>query len=276
MNKTFILSTTIYLAVALISCSEKVGNPRNDTTDKEKIEQRDSDLTKCKTQQIPYKAKKIINAYPDQGLRYENNYIIFKDGTKILFDDGRKKNYEERLDDSDIEDMFFVPYDRKSKKPAYLSDCGRSRCEPFYKKMYGSTSQEVQKNLVIIDWFGQKLKITKVNGANKQLTKVAKDLAFIPHHKAFFKSAGTFYWRQVRGANRLSAHSYGIAIDIALGKSDYWLWTNPKAKETDKIHYANQIPLDIVKAFEKHGFIWGGRWYHYDTMHFEYRPELLL
>ncbi|MDP3291618.1 MAG: M15 family metallopeptidase, partial [Sulfuricurvum sp.] len=24
-----------------------------------------------------------------------------------------------------------------------------------------------------------------------------------------------------------------------------------------------------------HGFIWGGRWYHYDTMHFEYRPELL-
>ena len=27
---------------------------------------------------------------------------------------------------------------------------------------------------------------------------------------------------------------------------------------------------------EKHGFIWGGRWYHYDTMHFEYRPELLV
>ena len=27
--------------------------------------------------------------------------------------------------------------------------------------------------------------------------------------------------------------------------------------------------------FEKHGFIWGGRWYHYDTMHFEYRPEMI-
>ncbi|MBP9613702.1 MAG: M15 family metallopeptidase, partial [Sulfurospirillum sp.] len=25
---------------------------------------------------------------------------------------------------------------------------------------------------------------------------------------------------------------------------------------------------------EKYGFVWGGRWYHYDTMHFEYRPEL--
>jgi hypothetical protein len=30
---------------------------------------------------------------------------------------------------------------------------------------------------------------------------------------------------------------------------------------------------DVI--FEKHGFIWGGKWYHYDTMHFEYRPELL-
>ena len=32
--------------------------------------------------------------------------------------------------------------------------------------------------------------------------------------------------------------------------------------------------MEIVRIFEKHGFIWGGRWYHYDTMHFEYRPEL--
>ena len=30
-----------------------------------------------------------------------------------------------------------------------------------------------------------------------------------------------------------------------------------------------------VDAFEAEGFIWGGRWYHFDTMHFEYRPELL-
>ncbi len=35
-----------------------------------------------------------------------------------------------------------------------------------------------------------------------------------------------------------------------------------------------QIPMEIVRIFEKHGFIWGGRWHHYDTMHFEYRPEL--
>ena len=34
-------------------------------------------------------------------------------------------------------------------------------------------------------------------------------------------------------------------------------------------------PTEIIEAFEKQGFIWGGKWYHYDIMHFEYRPELM-
>jgi hypothetical protein len=34
------------------------------------------------------------------------------------------------------------------------------------------------------------------------------------------------------------------------------------------------MPQEIIDIFERHGFIWGGKWYHYDTMHFEYRPEL--
>ena len=41
------------------------------------------------------------------------------------------------------------------------------------------------------------------------------------------------------------------------------------------ITWKNRYPQAIVDAFEAEGFIWGGRWYHYDTMHFEYRPELL-
>ena len=36
-----------------------------------------------------------------------------------------------------------------------------------------------------------------------------------------------------------------------------------------------EYPWEIVAAFEAQGFIWGGKWYHYDIMHFEYRPELL-
>jgi hypothetical protein len=34
-------------------------------------------------------------------------------------------------------------------------------------------------------------------------------------------------------------------------------------------------PSVVVEIFEKHGFVWGGKWYHFDNMHFEYRPEII-
>ena len=43
----------------------------------------------------------------------------------------------------------------------------------------------------------------------------------------------------------------------------------------DEIVYENKIPAEIIQVFERHGFISGARWYHFDTMHFEFRPELL-
>ena len=107
------------------------------------------------------------------------------------------------------------------------------------------------------------------------MKKVAEELSKQPQLKKYLTNATTFYWRKVRGSNRQSAHSYGIAIDINVTYSNYWLWANPKSSETDKVKYQNRIPLEIVRMFEKYGFIWGGRWYHYDTMHFEYRPEIL-
>ena len=76
--------------------------------------------------------------------------------------------------------------------------------------------------------------------------------------------------------DRLSAHSYGIAIDINVKYSNFWLWSNPGKSEKDQIVYKNRIPREIVEIFERHGFISGTRWYHYDTMHFEFRPELLV
>lgn len=223
---------------------------------------------------IPEKALALINAYPDQQLSFQDNCIIFPDSTAFVFDDGEEKDFVTKLDNSDLEDMFSLLYD-KDGEPDYLADAGRSRCDAFFKKMYGNSAEEVQKKLVNVKWFGQNVPFTSVNGANKQLEKVAAEIeSTYPELRKYMKSCGSFYWRQVRGANRQSAHSYGIAIDINTEYSDYWLWKNPKASETKEIKYVNRIPLEIVEVFEKHGFVWGGRWYHFDTMHFEYRPEI--
>ena len=224
---------------------------------------------------IPAHVVGLINAYPQFSLAYRNNYILFLDGDSIQYDDMREKSFVETLDDCDIEDMFFFEYDTTDIVPQYLYDCGRGRNEQLFKKMYGHDEAEVRSHLVYVDWFGQKILFTEVNNAAAQLEKVAKELIQYQQYYKFLTNASTFYWRKVRGANRLSAHSYGIAIDINTKYANYWLWSNPKSSELDSIHYTNHIPLEIVRVFEKYGFIWGGRWYHYDTMHFEYRPELL-
>ena len=224
---------------------------------------------------VPMKAQTLIDAYPDMHLTYRDNKIVFPDGTEIVYDDGKQKNFVETLDYSDVEDMFSMEYDTTSAAPKYLNDCGRSRSEALFNKMYGSTAAEVQKNLVKIEWFGQQIPITKINGVDKHLTAVYQELKDRPELRKYLLQASSFYWRQVRGANRLSAHSYGIAFDINVANSNYWLWANKGKTETDSIKYANRIPMEIVRIFERHGFIWGGRWYHYDTMHFEYRPEFL-
>ena len=63
----------------------------------------------------------------------------------------------------------------------------------------------------------------------------------------------------------------GAAIDINVAYADYWRWS----KDANAPVWKNRIPIEIVRTFEQYGLIWGGYWYHFDTMHFEYRPELL-
>jgi hypothetical protein len=228
---------------------------------------------------IPDGARRLMAAYPDFISGYADGQLVMTDGTKMVYDDGREKSFEQKLDEADPEDMFAFTYDRSDKEPEYLQDAGRSRCEPLFKKMYGNSESQVRTHLIKVPWFGEQVLFTDVNGAADSLRAVAADIAAQPNFaqlKQYLKSSGTFYWRKVRGANRQSAHSYGMTIDIGVNVSDYWLWKNPGKKETDRIIYANRFPHELVHIFERHGFIWGGRWYHYDTMHFEYRPEFLV
>lgn len=219
--------------------------------------------------------KALMEAYPDHIVKIEGNTVYMLDGSTLTYDDGRTKSFAELLDDCDIEDMFFTPYNSSITPPPYLSDPGRSRSEDLFKKMYGSSENDVRKSLVTVDWFGQKVRFTNVNGAADSLRLVAKEIAKYPELKKYLTSSGTFYWRPVRGAKRLSAHSYGIAFDIAVKHSDYWQWSNKTTDEYAQIAYRNKFPRKIIEIFERYGFIWGGAWYHYDTMHFEFRPELL-
>jgi hypothetical protein len=62
------------------------------------------------------------------------------------------------------------------------------------------------------------------------------------------------------------------------GMETYWRWTAEKGMDWHSIPREKRLePPDAVAGiFEENGFLWGGKWPWYDTMHFEYRPEILL
>lgn len=231
--------------------------------------------------------KKLLKAYPNTLIGVEKNAVIWADSTKMVFDEGLAKNFQALLDKPDLEDQVCAmpyPKDTVFNAPKKNGDPGRVRFEPFFRKMYGNTEAEVKANLVDITWLpkhlNHTLKVSKINGVAQQFTKISEELDEHPEWVKYLKDpAGTFTWRTISGTNRLSTHSFGITIDINTAFSNYWQWDNKEWKQKGEdvdLTYRNRIPLGIVKIFEKHGFIWGGRWYHYDTMHFEYRPELLI
>ncbi len=226
---------------------------------------------------------RLLAAYPRQLDRIEGDKLFWRDGTSMPLDDGKgDKPFEEWLDTPDIADMFAIPYPAgaPAAPPALNADPGRARTASFFDKVYGDCRKgEVEKKLIRVDWMPkrgkQRLPFNGANGAAAALAAVSRDLDELPPSFDVYllPSAGTYNCRVIAGTNRVSAHGHGIAIDIALKHARYW--RDAASGPNGAVAFKNEIPMDIVRVFERHGFIWGGRWYHYDTMHFEYRPELV-
>jgi hypothetical protein len=225
---------------------------------------------------------RLLRAYPQQLCGAEGNTLLWCDGTRMPYDDGRgEKTHAQKLASADLQEQMEQKYPEgdPASPPARDFEPGRIRNEAFFKKMYGENAEAVRKQLVPVVWLpgstGQRIQFSKVNGANQRLQAVSDELDQLPADLKRFVDhpAGTFNWRVIAQERRLSPHSFGIAIDINVATSDYWLWKG--GADAVAIPYRNRIPRKIVAIFEKHGFIWGGEWYHFDTMHFEYRPELL-
>jgi hypothetical protein len=152
--------------------------------------------------------------------------------------------------------------------------------------MYGSSKAERMKKVRSVKWVGangsdgKPIYMTTVNGVDKALEEVARELMDLPEEKKkdlegiIFNVDGCsgYYDRPVRDyPKRTSAHAYGIAVDV---NRDYAFFIG--YHQGEPYRYRNTMPQFLVDIFERHGFIWGGRWHDYDIMHFEYRPELLL
>ena len=226
-----------------------------------------------------------MECYPDFILGYSGNCIIWKDSIRMKINEApRSESFADVLSSPCLADQFAQRYPKggliENEIPEKYQDPGRIRFEPFFYKMYGQTEGQVRKNLVEVVWcpnlVGQKILVTRINGIDKKIVAISRELDRHPEYKKYLSQiGGTFCWRNINGSNRQSAHSFGTTIDLNTSYSNYWQWECHCTDESTDLVYKNKIPQEIVDIFEKYGFIWGGKWYHFDTMHFEYRPELL-
>jgi len=227
--------------------------------------------------------------------------FLFRNGLEIPYRDGLQLGVEARMDQSDLEAVLSQPYPfgEIPVPVGFGREPGRFRSYELFKAAYGGTPDEVKRNLVVVDFLGLGVEFNARNGAAEALREAADEIKADPEACAYVRrvagarlqairgtklkrspNISSWNWRCIAGTQRLSAHSFGIALD--LNKPDitlpsYWRWLPPRRfpQGLESVRTVEGVSWHVIEIFEKHGFIWGGKWHHFDTMHFEYRPEFL-
>ena len=222
----------------------------------------------------------LLVAYP--ALIRDGDAVLLPDSTRLLLGKDINRPPKQRLADPSVREQFHdiypLGFDLSARDVAWF-DPGRPRVEALFQSLYGASAGRVKAQLRKTQISGRakaSFLMTDAQGVACQMATALDQVAALPMDwgPAFRDVGGSFNWRKIAGTNRFSTHSYGIAFDLNSALGGYWRWSG--RSEGDAGPYDNKIPKEIVQTFERYGFIWGGKWHHFDGMHFEYRPELIV
>lgn len=220
----------------------------------------------------------LMLAYPS--LVIVDGSVHFENGTRLPIGVDRGLLASDRLQNPTVREQFSQKYPLEfdlSEREKPWMDPGRARNDAFFRNLYFATKKDAAQTLEQVTYQDRAaFKVTRRECVAEQLRAAFNEIQAIgPRMNVYFeKTGGSFNWRAIAGTDRLSAHSFGIAVDLNTDLGGYWRWSGMKEGEAGA--YANRYPAEIVQAMERFGFIWGGKWHHFDGMHFEYRPEMIL
>jgi hypothetical protein len=256
----------------------------------------------------PTRAELVMNAlfegYPGKIEKvefYNNDWTILMNETRYYYANGRI--LPENLAEDEAKYRAYQFYRYSEELPAWVERSPQeaerfrnysNRSQPslmrsnfFLDELWqASTRAETERRIVNITFLG---KATKVHKEIQQKLAVIEGLILAAAKtdssiQAWINSLGPvegYGWRNIAISQTRSYHAYGLAVDLlpkALGgKQTYWLWTSQFRDDWYNVPYTERYhpPEMVIKTFEANGFVWGGKWMMFDTMHFEYRPEVL-
>lgn len=157
----------------------------------------------------------------------------------------------------------------------------------FYDALYeGRTRRRIEERITRIDYLGKRVSVHRtivapLKRVEARIRALARSDAEVRLFLDSISSVEGYNWREIRDSSARSNHSWGIAVDILprnWGKKNiYWNWISYWNDRWMMIPPERRWapPDSVIAAFEDEGFVWGGKWFLWDAMHFEYRPELL-
>ena len=214
----------------------------------------------------------------DVGFLFGNTWIYFRNGRMLT---------KESIKHQDRYESIFYDYilGRMTKLPEYEEQTLRS--PDFLNHLFGTNEIKLRERCGWVPFLNHNAYMNNfceraLRNVEGEILKAAKNdqevQAFIENLKTIY----SFQQRKIRGTENTSYHSYGLALDLIPKsynrKHANWKWSTAFIDEWQLIPLEERWspPQVVIDAFEKNGFVWGGKWVHFDAVHFEYAPEIIL
>lgn len=221
------------------------------------------------------------------GVTYQGDDAVFTvGGHAIHFQDGRMLG-DGHLDETDDYDPFFYRYSLEPlREPLPLED-SPAQSTDVLEVLFGRSEDEIRRHCESVTFLNRRLFVNTLaagplQAVEAEILGVAKQDPAVAGWIEGLEIAFSFMNKEIAGSASRSYHAWGLALDLVPssydGKQVYWRWSRVFNREGwHRIPLAERWspPRTVVEAFERHGFVWGGKWVHFDAMHFEYRPEIL-
>jgi hypothetical protein len=223
----------------------------------------------------------------DSVARGEDDVVFYLDGRPIHFRDGRMLT-EDRSGGEDCDPIFYryslepltEPVAAPAERPTYCTD--------VLETLWGRAETEIRehgRSVTFLDhrMFVNAFLVAPLAAVEHEIREAGKRDDSVVQWIAELDITYSFMSRGIAGSPTRSHHAWGLAVDLVPRSYEdrqvYWRWSRVFDREGwDQIPLAHRWspPLPVIEIFERHGFVWGGKWAHFDVMHFEYRPEIIL
>ena len=223
----------------------------------------------------------------DSTVYRDGDLVFYLRGEPIRFQDGRMIRAS-RAPDGEGCDPVFYPYSLVPlREPLPVVEPMPIHCTDVLETLWGSTEAEVREHGRGVRFLDHRMYVNELilgplAAVEREIDALALRDSAVAAWVADIEITYSFTSRDIAGSPTRSQHAFGMAFDLVptsyRGRHVYWRWS--RALEGDDwedipIPQRWSVPDAVLTVFERHGFVWGGKWARFDTMHFEYRPEII-